>query len=240
MTISNLVFETLVTEAARQVSHYTRTGLALNEAIKQVADDLDMTNEEREALEERAKKSLVGNAPVASEEDLLAVDSHPTAGPDNCLKFDSEDDLDAAAGVLMYKGCPWKTKDRGELLLEFDDRESLQQAQSILKRRFDFVEAAPRRVGMVEFDNLADYSKVLEFMKRQGMMLEKAETGDLEEDAELQEALSAPVEGFENQLPATPAVRTFAARTRGSAPLGEADVFGDPSCRAVRVRKRWK
>jgi hypothetical protein len=102
----------------------------------------------------------------------------------------------------------------------------------ILKRKFDFAEHGNRRVGVVEFDNLADYSKVMEFMKKQGMMIECRDMGPLDEDHDLQEKMVTEIEG--TIMPP----RNYAAMPKGTG--GEFNVVEDQSARSVVVRKRWK
>ena len=193
MDINKIIFESMLSEAISQVENRCIKGAEIEEAIQATIEELHLSFDERAALAERAKKAstLVHEAPA---EDLLVADpevDEPTSAATasgNAMHFGSEDDLDAAAGMLMYKGCPWKTKckDGGQLLIEFDDVDTLQEAMDILKRKFDFVEHGQRRVGVVEFDNLADYGKVMEFMKKHGMMIECREMGPLYEYKEFQ------------------------------------------------------
>lgn len=238
MDINKIIFESMLKEALKKVNKHTGS---LQEAVDAVAVELELTNEEHAALAERAKKvsKLVHEAPaeeIAVEEP--APEAEPMAAPmvsGNAMHFGSEDDLDTAAGMLMYKNCPWKTKskDNGQLLIEFDDRDTLEEAMGILKRKFEFVEQGMRRVGVVEFDNLADYGKVMEFMKKQGMMIETADMGPLDEDIDLQEKTLQEIEG------AAIPPRAFAARLK-SGDVSELNVVEDQSARAVVVRKRWK
>lgn len=238
MDINKIIFESMLTEALKKVNAHTGT---LEEALNDVAADLELTNEERDALAERAKKASklvieepAEEMPAADELAPAAAEPAPMATPTvsgNAIHFGSEDDLDTAAGMLMYKSCPWKSKDKAELLIEFDDRDTLEEAMGLLKRKFEFVEHGKRRVGVVEFDNLADYGKVMEFMKKQGMMIECQDMGALDEDIDLQEKLV--VEG--GALPP----RSYAARQKGSSAV-DLNVVEDQSARAVVVRKRWK
>lgn len=244
MAIKSLILETIVESAYTSLNKLSTTH-AFDEAFEMVAEDFNLTAEERAALAERAKKApkTVGNSDVS--EDLVGGDMTTEPGMDcagdcaagqNSLYFGSEDDLDQATGILMYKGIPWKTKNKegGQFLIEFDNQETLQEAQAVLKRRYDFVESTPRRVGVVEFDNLSDYSKVLEYMKRQGMMIECNEGATLDEDAEIQEAVSVEQGGENPGLS-----RSFNALSKSGESVN-LDVFENMAARSVTVRKRWK
>jgi hypothetical protein len=229
MDINKIIFESMLAEALKQIDSHPGT---LEESIDAVATGLDLTNEEHAALAERAMKAskLVIEEPV---EDVVEPTS--TATPTvtgNTIHFGSEDDLDSAAGMLMYKGCPWKTKskDGGQMLIEFDDVDTLQEAMDVLKRKFDFVEHGKRRVGVIEFDNLADYGKVMEFIQKQRMMVECSDMGPLDEDIELQDQLNED---------GTVSTRSYAAMHKGSG-ASDLNVVEDRAARAVVVRKRWK
>jgi hypothetical protein len=54
MDINKIIFESMLKEALKQIESYPGT---LEEAIDAVATNLELTNEERNALAERAKKS---------------------------------------------------------------------------------------------------------------------------------------------------------------------------------------
>jgi hypothetical protein len=231
MNTKQIVFEAMLAQAVKQVASHPGT---IEEAIAAVALDLELTNEERNALAERAKKS--SKLVMEPVEEAEPADAEPMQAPvvsGNAMHFASEDDLDSAAGMLMYKSVPWKSKskDGGEYLVEFDDADTLKEAMGVLKRKFDFVEHGKRRVGVVEFDNLADYGKVMEFMKKQGMMIESADMGPLDEDIDLQEQMN-------EELGGSVGARSYAAKPKGLA--GEFNVVEDSAARAVVVRKRWK
>lgn len=234
MDINKIIFESMISEALDKIQ--ARSG-SINDAVNEVANELNLTNKERSALAERARKVTTVTNEGPGEGLIVDEPGHSTAlSTGNSLNFGSEDDMDQATGMLMYKGIPWKSKhkEEGQFLVEFDSETQLKEAQAVLKRKFDFVESTPRRVGVVQFDNLADYSKVLEYMNKQGMMIECSGEATLDEDAEIEEGLNV-------ELDQAPSIgRSYAARPRGSNALSGMDVFENREARSIVVRKRWK
>jgi hypothetical protein len=93
----------------------------------------------------------------------------------------------------------------------------------------------------VQFDNLQDYTRVLEFMRRQGMLVEFNQLFDLDEDYDqLQER--ANNKQLEAGVPTVnlEAVTTFAARSTSSKSRRRVDPVTENKFRIANVRKRWK
>lgn len=240
MDTKSLIFSTIVESAYASVFPLSEDQ-SYDDAIEQVSEEFNLTAAERSALVERVKKTIQPPETTSAAEDMVVsepddADALKTDADGNFILFDNEEDLDQATGILMYKGIPWqaKEKDAGCCRITFDDQTTLKEAQAVLKRRYDFVESTTRKVGIVEFDNLADYSKVLEYMKRQGMMIECNEGATLDEDAEIQEALA-----IELGEDASAVARGYSARSKNSEAVN-LDVFENASARSVTIRKRWK
>ena len=242
--MSNIIFETLMIEAVRKVAKLECNGVICEQAIQEVATDMELDGKEIAELKVRTKKSP--KKATTSEPIVEEMPSEPVS-PDNAIKFIPED-LETAVGVLMYKGIPWtgKTTDT----LTFESSALVEQAKEALNRRWDFVSADPRRVAVVEFDNLEDYQKVLEFMASKKMTGSQLSSEGLEEDLVLEyanatsshkkAAKEAKAAGF--ALPEAPAQNmSLSAQRKDSAiDLGSLNPLSEASARSIRIMKRWK
>ena len=172
-----LVHEALLAEAEEQVVRRMKKGKKRVDAVKEVAQDMQLTSNESTELLGRVKKT----PKLEFKEQPVPVTE---TTPSNSLLFESSEDAEAALGMLMYRSTPWTSKGAiGEQsFIQFHDSNALNEAQEVLKRRYDFVENETKRVGNIQFDNLSDYTKVLEFCQRHNMLLEFNEGGQLDED----------------------------------------------------------
>ena len=242
--MTNIIFETLMIEAARKVAKLERTGIVREQAIQEVATDMELDGKEIAELKVRTKKSpkkAMAPEPMTEEEP-----SQPVAA-ENSITFLPED-LDTAVGVLMYKSIPWtgKTTDT----LTFESSALVEQAKEALNRRWDFVSAKPRKVAVVEFDNLEDYQKVLEFMASKKMTGSQLTNENLEEDLMLEYAnatsshkkASKEAKAAGLALPEAPAqnMSLSALRKDNAVDLGSLNPLSETSARSIRIMKRWK
>lgn len=107
----------------------------------------------------------------------------------NSVYFSDPNDIDSAVGMLMYNNVPWDAKGSGNdrNYIQFQNQDSLNKGMKAIGRKWDFVDNDVRTVGTVAFDNIKDYKKVLDFMNKQGMLVNYGDTTDLDEDPSLVE-----------------------------------------------------
>lgn len=253
--MSNLIFEALVAEAQFRVVEHTTKGAQIDEAILEVAREMELVKEEVDELTTRVKKNPTPK-PVSEDEEDLDMDDimsgmddeESTDDTSNAIYFGSPDELETAQGVLMYKGIPWLRK--GEDFLEFQDGTFVTQAHDALKRRWDFVNQDERTVAVIEFDNIADYEKVLDFIASKNMTVLKGTNDELvsDMDQELSEAEAAykkaKKDAKETGQPAPEApVQAMSFKALHKDKLTDVktlDPAYDNTARCVRVVKRWK
>jgi hypothetical protein len=252
--MSDIVFQTMITEATDRVRRLVNRGRPVHESVDQIIAELELTEKEGEALKVRTKKMSPKKAAPAPKQEVVAVkedliDEALGETLAESIYFNTIEEASQATGILMYKSIPWTNKgEEGDRhFMQFESREILEKAKDALKRRWEFVENRQRKVAVVEFDNLQDYDKVLEYMNKQGMMLEWIQSGDqLDEDADLEEALvqetakRAARDGAElSEAPQRPL--SLAARSKDArADIAGADVIKESGKRKVSVRRRWK
>lgn len=256
--MKDLIFETMILEATNRVKKLARKGSSLDEAIQIVAEDMELDGSEVQELKTRSKK-----APTAkvTEDDLdAAMDdlgseegsegtSDATEGvPDDAIAFGSQDELETALGVLMYKGIPWVEKT--DTYIAFQDASFVTKAHDALKRRWDFVNNDERTVAILEFDNLEDYNKVLDFIASKNMTVLKGTNDELKADLdqELAEAEAAHKKAKKDAketgqpVPEAPnqSMSYTALHKDKLVDVKDLDVFYDNTARCLRVVKRWK
>lgn len=257
--MKDLIFEALVAEAQFRVAEHTIKGAKLDEAITEVAREMELEESEVQELTQRVKKKP--SKPVREEEevdmdDLMSdMDSdesesgHKSAAPDsNAIYFSSPDELETAMGVLMYKGIPWISKNEDSVV--FQDSSFVAKAHDALKRRWDFVNNDERTVAILEFDNLDDYQKVLDFLATKNMTVLKGSNDELmsDLDQELSEAEAAhkkaKKDAKESGQPVpeepTQAMSYKALHKDKLTDVKSLDAAYDSTARCLRVVKRWK
>jgi hypothetical protein len=242
------ITETLVATAEGHVNRLVRRGKSLQEAKDEVILDMHLTDEEADLLHQRTKK-----APVVKKVEVdETLPDHISSSRSESIYFSNKDDSDSAIQILMSKNIPWKQRgeEDGQHYVQFETPEEMDKAHEAMKRRWDFVDQQPRKVAVIEFDNLADYEKVLDFISRQGSLVDFNEPHDLEEDADLHadkiarhatEARRAIKDGLEPPPAPAPLSRSYLARSKDArADFSEIDPKTDASKRVVRIRRRWK
>ena len=244
----NFITETLVATAEGHVNRLMRRGKSLKEAKEEVIRDLHLTDEESNMLHQRTKKAPVVKKVEVEEE----LPDHISSSRSESIYFKDKDDSDNAIQVLMTKSIPWSQRgeEDGQYFIQFENADDMDKAHDALKRRWDFVDQQPRKVAVMEFDNLADFEKVLDFMSRQNSLIDFDEASGLEEDAEIHaDKVAAHVtatrravkDGLEPPPAPAPLSRSFMARSKDErADFSEIDPKRDPSKRVVRIRRRWK
>ena len=251
--MKDLVFEALVAEAQFRVAERTIRGAALDEAIDDVSREMELEESEVQELTTRAKKAP-SPKPVKEDEDSdsdLDVDSDDeiiVSDIDNAIYFGSPDELETAMGVLMYKGIPWVNK--GADFIAFQDSSFVTKAHDALKRRWDFVNRDERTVAVIEFDNLDDYQKVLDFIASKNLTVLKGTNDELvsDMDQELAEAEAAHKKAKKDAKETGQPVPEMPAQTMSYTALHKdklvdvkaLDAAYDATSRCVRVVKRWK
>jgi len=246
--MNNLIFETLLAEAQFRVAEKTITGIDLDEAIHEVSNEMELDAPEVNELTIRAKKAPKPKPVV--EDDAEEIETLDIEGQDqsNQIKFSSPDELDTAVGVLMYKGIPWISKTQDTIT--FDNANDMAEAHDALKRRWDFVNLEQRTVAVLEFDNLDDYHKVLDFLSSKNMTVLQGDAVELDADVDLELAEAeaahkkAKKDAKEAGLPAPEAVSqdmSYQALHKDKLIDPKSlDPLYDADSRALRVVKRWK
>lgn len=234
--MKNIIFETLLLEAEKEVKKLVKKGKSRKEATKKVAEDMGLDDEETGALSDRVEALPVAAMPAPAD---LAPDA-------NVIHFKSPEEVDQASGILMYKNLPWRMKSTNPGFISFDNEEMLMEAKDALKRRWDFLEDQNRTVATIEFDNLDEYNKVLDFIRRSNFTVVPTSNENLSEDIldELAEAAGKTKGGKAKKINESDIVakgHAYKAVTKGFSQLNE-DNFSpnNRSDRAVKVRKKWK
>ena len=242
MEASNaFVFEQLMIVAEGTARRYLDKGASLNKAVAKVTETYGLEPNESKLLVERLRKP----EPKAIEplqNDGLVED----ADLDHVIYFDNQKQLDEAVQHLMDRSIDWSQKSSGEnkSFVQFADSNKLAEAQSALRRKYDFVESRQRLVASMQFDNLHDYSKVLEFMRRQGMLIEYSGDVDLDEDYDqyisriAEEKRTAEKEN--RPYTESKSVTSFVAKSRIDSTKSRVDPVKESRFRMANARKRWR
>jgi hypothetical protein len=259
--MKDLIFETMLAEASFRLAEKTITGIDLEEAIHEVSSELHLDRNEVKELTERSKKAPTPapTYPVAEEDNALDMDSlvgdmgddeeaELESSEANQISFDSEDELETAMGVLMYKGIAWTN--RSGKTITFGNADDVSSAHDALKRRWDFVNLQQRTVAVLEFDNLEDYAKVLDFLATKNMTVLQGDLKELDNDVELEIAEAEETHKRDRKaakdagLPAPEEVSqdmSYKALHKDKLIDPKSlDVMYDAGHRALRVVKRWK
>ncbi|MNK39759.1 hypothetical protein D3C87_583790 [compost metagenome] len=235
-TTKDIIFETLLLEAEAKVKKLVKKGKSRKDATAKVAEDMDLDPVETGELAARVDAAPAAEMPAPAD---LAPDS-------NVINFKSPEEVEQASGMLMYKNIPWRMKSINPGFLSFDNQEALMEAKEALKRRWDFLEDQNRTVANIEFDNLDEYNKVLDFIRRSNFTVVPTSTDNLSEDImdELAEAAGSTKGGRAKKISESDIVakgHAYKAVTKGYSQLNE-DNFSanNRDNRAVKVRKKWK
>lgn len=250
--MSDLIFETLLSEATDKVARMIKRGKSLDESVAQVSTKMALTVKESAELTERAKKLPPRDEPKVAE--TIKEDDSPRGDLPESIYFGNIEEMEQATGILMHKGVAWASKgsDGSGNYIQFESADQLNNAHAALKRRWDFVESSPRKVAVMEFDNLSDYEKVLEFVTKQGLMVEFDGRDDmnLDEDVSVIEnqireqtraAAKASKAGFIPEAITEMPVRSYRARTKEDRlDLKTIDIYEGWKSRFARIRRRWR
>jgi hypothetical protein len=239
---NRVVFDVLLGEAEAAFTRKIKSGKSPSISMAEVANEMSLNRFEANELVGRIKKQT---KPIeAIIEEPITPDSDPKSFS---LYFENVDDCDAATRILMDKRIAWATKgsqdDRS--YIQFADHAGLSEAQQVLRRKWDFVENHERKVAQILFDNLQDYNRVLEFMRRQGTLIEFDSQNSLDEDYD--ELLNqhsvarkmAEKEGreFNDDFSET---NIFTARPKIINHNEKIDPISETKFRVAKVRKRWR
>lgn len=236
ITESAVILEALLAEGEEKVTKLLKKGKKKESAVAAVAKDMDLTFSEAEALKARV---------ATKKPTIVTAEAAPVSAPENdCLFFESAEEADQAAGILMYKGIPWKSKDNSSKpFIQFENLDAMRSAHDALKRRWDFVESNERKVAVVEFDNLGDFERVMEYMTKQGMLLDYGSDTSLSEDAveASRKALKGKKAKQFDESSVTADRNSYRAINRSkSAEQAPVNVWEDNTRRVVKARKRWR
>lgn len=252
--MNHLITEAILAEAQFLLAEKTITGVSLDEAIREVASELHLDRKEVSALRERAKKVPTPKPVVEDDEvdmDDLMGDMDGEKTPEvsgDAIHFNSPDELETAVGVLMYKGIPWVSKTQDSI--QFADATDVGKAHDALKRRWDFVNQDERTVAILEFDNLEDYQKVLDFIASKKMTVLKGTNDELVDDMDqaLAEAEAAhkkakkdaKEQGIEAPEAPLQSISYKALHKDKLTDVSSLDALYDNTARCLRIVKRWK
>lgn len=248
--MNKLIFETLLAEASFRVAERTITGISLDEAINEVSAEMELDSSEISELTTRVKKTPKPKAkPVVEDEEVDDVEDTEVS-LENTIEFDTDEELETAMGVLMYKGIPWVS--RGPTSVTFMTPEQVREAHDALKRRWDFINRETRTVACIAFDNLEDYNKVLDFIASKNMAVipAKSEKEVLDDDLDLELAKAeadhktatklAKQEGLPAPEKLSHDMSYRALHKDSQMDLKSLDPISDTSARSVHIVKRWK
>lgn len=152
-----LVRDTILAEAVSKITDITSHD-DLQTKIQKVSEEMSLEPDEVDELSSRFSSS---DMPV------------PMSDPGNTIYFDSEEDMNQAIGMLMLKKVAWSAKgvESEDYFVSFPDKDTLLKAIDVIKRRWDMVDSSQRTVGLIQFDNLKDYHKVLDFIMKSNMLV---------------------------------------------------------------------
>ena len=234
--MKDIVFETLLLEAEKKVKKLVKKGTSKTDATKKIAMEMDLTGNETDELLNRVEALPTSEIPAPQ-------DLAPTA---NVIGFKNPEEVEQAAGILMYKSIPWRIKSTTPCFISFDDDSSLNEAKEALKRRWDFLESQNRTVASIEFDNLDEYNKVLDFIRRSNFTTVGSETSSLSEDI-MDELASKAAETKNvrakkiNEDDIRAKGNAYEAVAKGFSELNQKNFSpNNRNNRSVKVRKKWK
>jgi len=235
-TTQQIILETLLLEATKEVKKLVKKGKGRKEAALEVAEQMELTLDETDALISDVEAAPIADMPAPQD---MSPDS-------NVINFKSAEEAENAAGILMYKGIGWRMKSTQPPFISFDDAAGLKDAKDALKRRWDFLENIDRTVAVIEFDNLDEYNKVLEFISRNNWVVMAADNDALTEDVmdELAAAAGKTASGRTkkiNEADIVAKANAYKAVPKGYSQLDAKDFSSNNrSDRSVKVYKKWK
>lgn len=217
--IQNILCETAEAEIRRSI----KSGVSMEDAINSAKDKFELSEEEMEQID--------GN--LNSQDKKLETPENKNL-KENTIYFPLQEDQDNAVGMLMYKGIPWAEKgidESGKPFIQFANESDINSARELMKKKWDFIDNKDKAVANILFDNLNDYTKVMEFIKKNKMLVDFEDKEDLDEDADIVDAMNAKQK--------VTAKRSFRARRKDV----KEDNFAPEKSKSFRnaiIRKRWK
>lgn len=267
----NIVNEHILDQALDAYFSSTSKGIDTKEAVAKVKEDYDMTLAEFQEFSKRIKakeeeKKKVVDISTGDKGETVATkgDNVIVKGDDGktknvpkkyirneCIYFDDNAQAEQATGMLMYKGIPWQSRgqDDDKHYIQFDSPETTDKAYGALSRKWDFVDQDPKKVAKIEFDNMADFQKVMDFMLKQGMVMDFGGEEELDEDlsfaTRFQKGKNALLKkAGSRRLPKVNMdlnrPRGWMAKPRAVAPDNLDEMFEDSKNRQIKIRKKWK
>lgn len=231
--MKDIILESMLIEAEKKVKKLVRKGKEKEQAIKEVALEMEMTGNEVDAL--------AGRVAAASAEQMpTPQDLAPTQ---NVIGFKNPEEVEQAAGILMYKGIPWRIKSTNPCFISFDNSNVLTEAKDALARRWDFLESANRTVATIEFDNLDEYNRVVEFIRKNNLTAQACANDKLSEDIADELAASVAKNKGKKVAPVDICAKNqaYEAVAKGYSKLNENNfATNDKNCRSLKIRKKWK
>jgi hypothetical protein len=251
--VSKEINEHILAQALENYAKCVKKGMEHNSILSHLKEDLDLTLSEYNELVKRLedKKTVIGS----SEDNITSTGKTTTKPRNECIYFEDAQQSEQAVGMLMYKGVPWLSRgvEDNKHYIQFDDNTNLSKAYNALTRRWDFVNKEPKRVAVIEFDNLTDYEKVIEFMTKQGMVIEFGGEYELEEDTNYRYKKGMPARitktGKHTRIKhlnigksSSPDVlRSLQAKQRQIGDLGTLEsIAEEKEKRVCRIRSKWK
>lgn len=205
----------VITEMAiESIKRYSeKNNKTINEAFNDVASSMFLTEDEKKEV-------------------LSGLKSNPKATKENpypnSIYFTVPEEVDDATGVLMYQNVPWESKGSDDKnYIQFANNEVLSNAMKALGRRYDFVDNDVKIVGSINFDNISDYKKVLDFMQKQKMLINYTDPSELDE-----------IEITEDESEDNETGKSVVAKSKDN--LEKADPIKFKSFRSSVVRQRIK
>lgn len=267
--VSKIINEHILDQA---IEYYSRQNgkVEKKELIAKVKEEFDFTlaeyNEFMKRIEEKDQKAVNiatgehGETVATRGDNVLfkSQDGKTTSVPrkhirNECIWFEDAAQADQATGMLMYKSIPWQSRgmEDNQSYIQFDNAEQLDRAYGALSRRWDFIDQNPKKVAMIEFDNLDDYQRVVDFMIRQGMSVDFNADQNLDEDTVYMEKRAAlkPVDKKKVKGPVKPPLkmenkkvlpRSFVAKPRKSFDESIEDLVEKKDNRVCKARRKWK
>lgn len=223
-----IIRDAILDEAEEKISKYASSGHLIKTKIQEISEEMELEPDEVEELTKRFDEDI--RYPVIPD----------VPNNQNIIWFDTEDDLNQVIGMLMYKGVAWSSKggQDGRYFVEFPNKETLLKANDVIKRRWDLVDSDQRTVGFIQFDNLKDYIKVMDFIMKSNMMVtfgssiaSMGEDYDIEYSAGSKKPKEANISTREG---------SYLAKNKKTQLDKDPDPINNPEDRIASVRKIWK
>lgn len=207
----------LVEAAIKKIERLLKTK-PLSEALQIVKEDYELNDEETNKIDDILSKN---DGEVTDDEDTNTGVSSSSVTIDHTsyvIYFESEEELSDSIGRLMYNRIPWEEQSsEGKNFIKFKNDVDLSKAIKILTK-YNFIADADISIASICFDNMDDFKKVLNFIKK----------NDMYYDIKIGEINTSPTEVTPTEFDAL--------NKRNSIDIN-VDEF--PEHRNITVRKKW-